>query len=174
METNGSEVCTRTDPAAIEYMRERNDHRLYVALAVFDLSISPFIVVENALVIASVYFFKCLRSDFKLIMVNLAVADLVVGLLPLPQHAIGYLYPWLLICNWNFCWSYGFGLMFMSASLYFLLVIAVDRIQALVYPFSYHNQRMVRYRMIATVWILTLLPIFLFGVGGFRAQTCLV
>ena len=96
---NNSEICQATDPEVIYSIEYRRSQK---AIGIIEFTFIPFVMGGNVLVIASVAIFKHMRSHFKVILVNLAVADMLVGVLVLPMHGITFIYPDLIICHKHF------------------------------------------------------------------------
>jgi len=110
---------------------------LYSVLLVFSL-------LGNILVIAVVFYNENLRSDFNYLIVNMAISDLFIPLLAIPQRiseVSGLLRPneWLIggvggafLCKLSY-FSSDFA---PAVSIFSLVVIAASRFVAIVYPFN--------------------------------------
>ncbi|XDV54619.1 hypothetical protein PO909_022868 [Leuciscus waleckii] len=115
---------------------KRSTHEYNIMYVFFSL-LSAWTVFLNLLVIISISHFKKLHTPTNLIILSLAVADLLVGLIVMPVEATRLI---------ETCWYFGdtscrlfliiMGLLF-SASLSNLVVIAVDRYVAVCHPLQY-------------------------------------
>nr|XP_055063770.1 trace amine-associated receptor 13c-like [Misgurnus anguillicaudatus] len=94
-------------------------------------------VFLNLLVIISISHFKKLHTPTNMLILSLAVADLLIGLIVMPLEAIKLI---------ETCWYFGDNLcelysmfigLLLSASLSHLILIAVDRYVAVCYPLHY-------------------------------------
>nr|XP_055063791.1 trace amine-associated receptor 13c-like [Misgurnus anguillicaudatus] len=109
----------------------------YNIMYVFFSLLSVWTVFLNLLVIISIYHFKKLHTPTNMLVLSLAVADLLVGLIGMPLEAIRLI---------ETCWYFGdifcrlfliiMGLLF-STSLSNLVLIAVDRYVAVCHPLLY-------------------------------------
>ncbi|XP_016397401.1 trace amine-associated receptor 13c-like [Sinocyclocheilus rhinocerous] len=109
----------------------------YVILFIFISLASVFTVFLNLLVIISISHFKQLHTPTNLLILSLAVADLIVGLIVIPLMGIRFI---------ESCWYFGetFCSLFLftvfvvvSASLRNLVFISVDRYIAVSDPLRY-------------------------------------
>ncbi|XP_059400736.1 trace amine-associated receptor 13c-like [Carassius carassius] len=115
---------------------KRSRHE-YNVLYVFFSLLSAWTVFLNLLVIISISHFKKLHTATNLIILSLAVADMLIGLIVIPIEAIKLI---------ETCWYFGdkvcavfintLGLL-LSASLCNLVFIAVDRYVAVCCPLQY-------------------------------------
>nr|XP_055063787.1 trace amine-associated receptor 13c-like [Misgurnus anguillicaudatus] len=115
---------------------KRSTHE-YNIMYVFFSVLSVWTVFMNLLVIISICHFKKLHTPTNMLILSLAVADLLVGLIVMPLEAIRLI---------ETCWYFGdtfcrlfliiMGLLF-SASLSNLVLIAVDRYVAVCHPLLY-------------------------------------
>uniref|UniRef100_A0A8C1IEL0 G-protein coupled receptors family 1 profile domain-containing protein n=1 Tax=Cyprinus carpio TaxID=7962 RepID=A0A8C1IEL0_CYPCA len=120
--------------SCIKGMRSR--YKYYIMFAFFSL-LSAWTVFLNLLVIISISHFKKLHTPTNLLILSLAVADMLVGLIVMPIEATRLI---------ETCWYFGetfcrlfftvMGLLF-SASLSNLVLIAVDRFVAVCHPLLY-------------------------------------
>ncbi|XP_023824668.1 trace amine-associated receptor 13c-like [Salvelinus sp. IW2-2015] len=108
-----------------------------ILMHLFFFSVSAFTVFVNLLVIISISHFKQLHTPTNLLILSLAVADLLVGIVVIPVEAIKVI---------ESCWYLGetmcsvfHGIVFsvIFASLYNLVIIAVDRYVAVCDPLLY-------------------------------------
>ncbi|KAA0704383.1 Trace amine-associated receptor 13c [Triplophysa tibetana] len=118
-------------------MREHRPVTESVILYTFIFLASVFTVFLNLLVIISISHFKKLHTPTNLLILSLAVADLIVGLIVIPLMGIRYI---------DTCWYFGetFCSLFLlivftvvTASLYNLVFISVDRYIAVTDPLRY-------------------------------------
>ncbi|XP_056323526.1 trace amine-associated receptor 13c-like [Danio aesculapii] len=109
----------------------------YVVLYVFISLLSVFAVFLNLLVIISISHFRQLHTPTNMIVLSLAVADLIVGLIVIPLMGIRYI---------ESCWYFGetFCFLFLfiifmvvTASLGNLVFVSVDRYIAVSDPLRY-------------------------------------
>ncbi|KAI4896553.1 hypothetical protein NFI96_006808 [Prochilodus magdalenae] len=109
-------------------------------LFIFLSCVSVCTVFLNLLVIISISHFKQLHTPTNLLLLSLAVADLLVGLVVMPVTVIGFL---------DSCWYLGkmgctlyplISFVSMSASLCSLIFIAVDRYIAISDPLLYSTR----------------------------------
>ncbi|XP_037403340.1 trace amine-associated receptor 6-like [Pygocentrus nattereri] len=109
----------------------------YIFLFFFLSCVSVFTVFLNLLVIISISHFKQLHTPTNLLILSLAVADLLVGLLVMPVNIMQ-----LIDSCWYLgqiaCWIYPIiNEISLLASLYCLVFIAVDRYIAICDPLLY-------------------------------------
>ncbi|XP_051771798.1 trace amine-associated receptor 7c-like [Ctenopharyngodon idella] len=134
---NNNLSCTKSIRPEVEYIF------VYIFVAVT----SVFTVFLNLLVIISISHFKQLHTPTNVLILSLAVADLIVGLILMPVQGMKLVEP---------CWYFGeifcsiFLLIFyvvVTASLGNLIIISVDRYIAvndpLRYPMKVNNNRAV-------------------------------
>ncbi|XDV54618.1 hypothetical protein PO909_022867 [Leuciscus waleckii] len=109
----------------------------YNIIYVFFSLLSAWTVFLNLLVIISISHFKKLHTPTNLIILSLAVADLLVGLIVMPVDAIKLI---------ETCWYFGDTLcdlfmiimgLLISTSICNLVLIAVDRYVAVCHPLQY-------------------------------------
>ncbi|XP_073672032.1 trace amine-associated receptor 13c-like [Paramisgurnus dabryanus] len=115
---------------------KRSTHEYNIMYVFFSL-LSVWTVFLNLLVIISISHFKKLHTPTNMLILSLAVADLLVGLIGIPLKAIKLI---------ETCWYFGYiicrlftitmGVLF-SASLSNLVLIAVDRYVAVCHPLLY-------------------------------------
>ncbi|XP_056100084.1 trace amine-associated receptor 13c-like [Rhinichthys klamathensis goyatoka] len=115
---------------------KRSNHEYNIMYMFFSL-LSAWTVFLNLLVIISISHFKQLHTPTNLIILSLAVADLLIGLIVMPIEGTRLI---------ETCWYFGdtlcrlfliiMGLLF-SASLSNLVLIAVDRYVAVCHPLMY-------------------------------------
>ncbi|XP_043106839.1 trace amine-associated receptor 13c-like [Puntigrus tetrazona] len=115
---------------------KRSRHEYYIMYVFFSL-LSAWTVFLNLLVIISISHFKKLHTPTNLIILSLAVADMLIGLIVMPVEATRLI---------ETCWYFGdafCGLFVIimgllgSTSLSNLVLIAVDRYMAVCHPLLY-------------------------------------
>uniref|UniRef100_A0A8C1HP29 Trace amine associated receptor 17a n=1 Tax=Cyprinus carpio carpio TaxID=630221 RepID=A0A8C1HP29_CYPCA len=133
--------------SCIKGMRSRYEYNI---VFVFFSLLSAWTVFLNLLVIISISHFKKLHTPTNLLILSLAVADMLFGLIVMPLEAIKLI---------ETCWYFGdtFCTLFMlimglllSASLSNLVLIAIDRFVAVCYPLQY-PQKITIIRMLIIV-----------------------
>ncbi|XP_056301370.1 trace amine associated receptor 13e [Danio aesculapii] len=94
-------------------------------------------ILGNSMVIISIAHFKQLQTPTNILVMSLALADLLLGLVVMPFS---------MIRSVDGCWYYGetfcllhssFDMFLTSVSIFHLIFIAVDRHQAVCYPLQY-------------------------------------
>ncbi len=118
---------------------KRSSHEYNIMYMFFSL-LSAWTVFLNLLVIISVSHFKKLHTSTNLLILSLAVADLLIGLVVMPIEAIKLI---------ETCWYFGdtycglftiiLGLL-LSVSISTLVLIAVDRYMAVCHPLQYPHK----------------------------------
>ncbi|XP_043106845.1 trace amine-associated receptor 13c-like [Puntigrus tetrazona] len=115
---------------------KRSRHEYYIMYVFFSL-LSAWTLFMNLLVIISISHFKKLHTPTNLIILSLAVADMLIGLIVMPVDAIKLI---------ESCWYFGDTLcdlfmiimgLLLSTSLSNLVLIAVDRYMAVCHPLLY-------------------------------------
>ncbi|XP_073331634.1 trace amine-associated receptor 13c-like [Pagrus major] len=121
-------------------------------------------ILGNSVVVVSICHFKQLHSPTNVLILFLALADLLVGVIVMPIRAITEIYG---------CWFYGdaycqlhasFDLFFTTLSIFLLICIAVDRYQAICNPLHYSRQITMSVAMIMVCVSWTLAAAYSFGV----------
>ncbi|XP_029557750.1 trace amine-associated receptor 8c-like [Salmo trutta] len=127
---------------------------IYITLYIFFSLISAVTVFLNVLVIISISHFKQLHTPTNLLILSLAVADLLVGLIVIPVTTVAAMEP---------CWGFGdyfcsfqFYISFLCTSLSLgnLVLISIDRYVAVCDPLLYHTRITIRRMMccISITW----------------------
>ena len=121
-----------------------------------------FIVVGNLLTIVLFVVNRSLRKRSLFLVINMAVADLMLGTvsLPLYTYILGYSFE-LWKGGWSMSLSIFFGIVdtfFSQASLISAAFISGERFCAIYWPFKHRTLSMRAYRIIiSTVWAITIL-----------------
>ncbi|XP_016097208.1 trace amine-associated receptor 13c-like [Sinocyclocheilus grahami] len=137
MEDNSQEIQYCFPNHNLSCFREIKPEVEYVILYMFIFLLSVFTVFLNLLVIISISHFKQLHTPTNLLILSLAVADLIVGLIVIPLMGIRFI---------ESCWYFGetfcslflfIIFMVVTASLGNLFFISVDRYIAVSDPLRY-------------------------------------
>uniref|UniRef100_A0A8C1IEF9 G-protein coupled receptors family 1 profile domain-containing protein n=1 Tax=Cyprinus carpio TaxID=7962 RepID=A0A8C1IEF9_CYPCA len=137
MEDNSQEIQYCFPNNNLSCFKEFKHEVEYVILYMFIFLLSVFTVFLNLLVIISISHFKQLHTPTNLLILSLAVADLIVGLIVIPLMGIKFI---------ESCWYFGetfcslflfIIFMVVKASLGNLLLISVDRYIAVSDPLRY-------------------------------------
>uniref|UniRef100_A0A8C4RLR8 G-protein coupled receptors family 1 profile domain-containing protein n=1 Tax=Erpetoichthys calabaricus TaxID=27687 RepID=A0A8C4RLR8_ERPCA len=137
---------------------ETRPTEFYVILYIFSLAVEMLTVCGNLVVIISISHFKQLHTPTNLLVLSLAVADLLVGVIVMP---------FTIIRSIESCWYFGsvfcsvytlFLLLLTSVSISNLVFIAVDRYFAICDPFFYSNKITVQITLlfISLSWVISL------------------
>ncbi|XP_036438739.1 trace amine-associated receptor 13c-like [Colossoma macropomum] len=124
---------------------------LYVLL-VLAMSVT---ILGNSVVIISIAHFKQLHTPTNMLVMSLALADLLLGVIVMPFS---------MIRSVDGCWYYGeafcllhssFDIFLTSASIFHLICIAIDRYQAVCHPLQYPTRITIptAWLMVALSWI---------------------
>ncbi|XP_067255210.1 trace amine-associated receptor 13c-like [Chanodichthys erythropterus] len=134
-EDNETQYCfPAINSSCIKGKRSRHEYNI---MYVFFSLLSAWTVFLNLLVIISISHFKKLHTPTNLLILSLAVADLLVGLIVIPTEAIKLI---------ETCWYFGNNVcglftiiinLIILASLINLVLIAVDRYVAVCHPLLY-------------------------------------
>ncbi|XP_069041867.1 trace amine-associated receptor 13c-like [Lepisosteus oculatus] len=120
--------------------KETRSTAVYVILYVFFISVVMLTVCGNLVVIISISHFKQLHTPTNLLLLSLAVADFLIGLIVMPLAMIRYI---------ETCWYFGriFCMMFYLVlgiltfvSLINVVFISIDRYFAVCDPLQYYNK----------------------------------
>lgn len=105
-----------------------------VKFMTFEWIVIPPIVFGNLLIIYSIYRFRMFHTRSYMLIANLAVSDLLVGLIYLPYDILYWNFKWIrqrkAMCILKFVLQHEF----VGASVFNLLVISIDRYAAITYP----------------------------------------
>ncbi|CAD5206792.1 unnamed protein product [Bursaphelenchus okinawaensis] len=129
--------------------------RIFTIISVLTILV-VLVVLGNALVIAAVVLRRRLRSATGLLILSLAVADLMVGLVVLPfsiANEVLHSY-WIFGDTWCTMWL-TMDIWMCTASIYNLVAISIDRYIAIIKPLNY-PMLITKFRarcIVAIVWI---------------------
>ncbi|XP_039605654.1 trace amine-associated receptor 13c-like [Polypterus senegalus] len=143
--------------ANISCLKATRPTELYVILYIFFSTVEMLTVCGNLVVIISITHFKQLHTPTNLLVLSLAVADLLVGVIVMP---------FTIIRSIESCWYFGsmfcsvytlFLLLLTSVSISNLVFIAVDRYFAICDPFFYSNKITVQVTLhfISISWLIS-------------------
>ncbi|XP_065121635.1 trace amine-associated receptor 13c-like [Paramisgurnus dabryanus] len=130
---------------------KRSTHEYNIMYVFFSL-LSVWTVFLNLLVIISISHFKKLHTPTNMLILSLAVADLLIGLIVMPLEAIRFI---------ETCWYFGDTIcrlfliitgLLLNTSLSNLVLIAVDRYVAVCHPLLY-PQKITTTRTIFTICV---------------------
>lgn len=107
-------------------------------------------VALNLLVVLSISHFKQLHTPTNLLLLSLAIADLLVGLLVMPVETVRITEPCWIMGELMCALSYIVGFTLTSASVGNMVLISADRYVAICYPLQY-SRRITRSRVEVTV-----------------------
>ncbi|MBN3317010.1 TA13C protein, partial [Atractosteus spatula] len=160
------QYCFSSDNTSCQ--KETRSTAVYVILYVFFISEVMLTVCGNLLVIISVYHFKQLHTPTNLLLLSLAVADFLIGLIVMPFAMIRYI---------ETCWYFGriFCIIFYSvfliltvASLINVVFISIDRYVAVCDPLRYSNKITVNVmcQCIIFMWSFSVLYMLIIIIGN--------
>lgn len=157
--------------------RGSTTYRLYVAYKLWYFIIDIILIfptiLGNTLIIVSLIRYKNLRKTKAFILIgNLAVSDLLVGLILIPMDLLLLLRSSVsrhtAFCLWYYCMIYTL----ITASVLNLFLLSLERFHAIVRPFQHSSRFTAKriYRIILLTWIFVvtigLVPIVLPSSGG--------
>ncbi|KAI6230097.1 7 transmembrane receptor [Aphelenchoides fujianensis] len=131
--------------------------RIFTIICVLTILV-VLVVLGNALVIAAVIMRRRLRSATGLLILSLAVADLLVGLVILPfsiANEVLHSY-WVFGAKWCTIWL-SVDIWLCTASIYNLVAISIDRYIAIIKPLNY-PMLVTKFRarcIVAAVWVVS-------------------
>lgn len=114
---------------------------VFIFVSVLLFSITIWTSIGNGLVLKALYKFRSLRSMSNCLIGNLAVSDFLLSLTVLPisilNDVLGYWVFGEAMCTLWLC----IDVLYCTASIWGLVMIAVDRFTATVYPVHYHEHK---------------------------------
>ncbi|XP_039605655.1 trace amine-associated receptor 13c-like [Polypterus senegalus] len=142
----------------ITCLKETRSTEVYVILYIFSSTVVMLTICGNLVVIISISHFKQLHTPTNFLVLSLAVADFLVGVIVMPFTIIRAI---------ETCWYFGnvfcsihtvFFLLLTSVSISNLVFIAVDRYFAVCDPFFYSNKITIPVTIlfIALSWLISL------------------
>ncbi|KAM7367580.1 hypothetical protein PAMP_013866 [Pampus punctatissimus] len=169
---NGMHPCYESDNTS--YIFASDPSIICVLLYIFLSSLSVVTICGNLLVIISVIYFKQLHIPTNYLIVSLAVADLLVGVL---------VFPFSMAFTVTSCWYYeglfckirgSFDVTLSTASILNLCCISIDRYYAVCQPLSYKSK--INNRVIGIMIFVSWSVSALIGIGiiiaGFNQGKC--
>ncbi|XP_051500411.1 trace amine-associated receptor 13c-like [Myxocyprinus asiaticus] len=120
-------------------------------------------ILGNTVVIISIAHFKQLQTPTNILVMSLALADLLLGLVVMPFSIIRSVIG---------CWFYGdaicllhssFDLFLTSVSIFHLMFIAIDRYQAVCYPLQYSTRITIPVAWVMVLLIWTVVAVYSYG-----------
>ncbi|XP_070550733.1 probable G-protein coupled receptor No9 [Ptychodera flava] len=119
---------------------EQSSMEGHVGLLFFEIAITCIIVSENTVVITSYLSMRKLREKVSnIFIVNLAFADMLCGLVPLPLMAAAHVAGgWAFgeaLCNFNIVFHVGLS----ATSAYGVMLVTLDKYIFLIHPLRYHQ-----------------------------------
>ncbi|XP_035242147.1 trace amine-associated receptor 13c-like [Anguilla anguilla] len=154
-EEHQEESCVHSNFSCLRTSTTATDVLLYFSVAV----VVTLTVCGNLLVIISICHFKQLQTPTNFLLLSLALADFLVGVIVMPlyfnmlidsQRCFGTLY----------CIIFHVAAFFLTfVSIYNVALIAVDRWFSIYNPFHYSMKLtvIVTFRLIATLWLVSLI-----------------
>ncbi|KAI6192755.1 7 transmembrane receptor [Aphelenchoides besseyi] len=151
--SSDSGVCTFKKWA--EQPNQPGFFRIFTIISVLTILV-VLVVLGNALVIAAVIMRRRLRSATGLLILSLAVADLLVGLVILPFSIANEVLHsfWIFGDTWCTIWL-SCDIWMCTASIYNLVAISIDRYIAIIKPLNY-PMLVTKFRarcIVAAVWV---------------------
>lgn len=128
MACKNATVCNVTETKVDNY-------RLYF-VGVQGLLMVP-IIFGNSLILMSWMKFKILRRRSNILIVNLALADIMVGLFTIPYEILSYIFPQMASTEWTCILRYALYTLFLLTSITTLLAISIERYIAIIHPLLY-------------------------------------
>nr|XP_015195528.1 PREDICTED: trace amine-associated receptor 13c-like [Lepisosteus oculatus] len=132
------EYCFSSDNASC--LKETRSTAVYVILYIFFISVAILTVCGNLMVIISISHFKQLHTPTNFLLLSLAVADFLSGLIVMPFLMIMYI---------ETCWYFGVTFCYIFTSVFAILsvtslinvvFISIDRYFAVCDPLQYSNK----------------------------------
>ncbi|KAM9495254.1 trace amine-associated receptor 13c-like [Clarias gariepinus] len=152
-ETNWKDKCFPDSNASC--LKNSYHTATQTAIYLFLLLAMSITILGNAVVIISIAHFKQLHTPTNILVMSLALADLIVGVIVMPFSMIrsvdGCWY-----FGQEFClWHSSFDVFLTTASVFHLICIAIDRYEAVCYPLQYPTRvtTPIVWLMVAISWI---------------------
>ncbi|XP_069544922.1 trace amine-associated receptor 1-like [Brachyistius frenatus] len=158
----------------VSYIVTNKPSSICVLLCIFLGSLSVVIVCGNLLIIISIVYFKQLHTSTNYLILSLAVADLLVGVLVFPLSmeftVSACLYYQDLFCKVR----ESFDVTLSTASILNLCCISIDRYYAVCQPLTYRTKINVHVVviMILVTWSISILVAIGFIIAGLNHEKC--
>ncbi|XP_029352195.1 trace amine-associated receptor 1-like [Echeneis naucrates] len=157
----------------VSHILKRKHSTICVLLYLFFSSLSVIIVCGNLLVIISIVYFKQLHTPTNSLILSLAVADLLVGVIVFP---LGLEFP-ISSCLYHedlFCKVRdSFDVILSTASILNLCCISIDRYYAVCQPLTYNTKTNAQFViMILGSWSVSILVAVGFIIAGLNPDKC--
>lgn len=156
MNSTNETVCILTDAEGVELPDETDTVKtVKLVCAIIKIVLTVFIVCGNGLAICSIIVFRTLRSHNGTMLLGLSIADLAVGLLACPLHAVFYLKGDELLCNRTACLLL-FGTLILArvAPIYIIILLAVHQVADVTFPLQdvFWRRRRILGFIVIMVW----------------------
>lgn len=156
-EMNYSHLENTTETEDDEEELLRLSRKVHLVYAIIQIALIPAIICSNVLVIVVIVVVKHLRSGPNLLLLSLASADLMVGIVACPLYSIRYLGGVSAVkYNRTACLAFIATVTWcLGASILSVLVIVIDRYVAVAYPIIYfRNVKSLRMmKVLISLWI---------------------
>nr|XP_054765069.1 muscarinic acetylcholine receptor M5-like [Lytechinus pictus] len=127
------------------------------------LIISGLTVLTNALILAGFYFQRKLRNYTNYYIMNIAIADLLVGLIIMPLRSLTFLYGTWIFGHTGTVFFLGFQNTLLSVSVFGVIAICLDRYIATFYPIEHFQRKSIRKATLVNIstWVISFAVWFL-------------
>ncbi|XP_041474771.1 muscarinic acetylcholine receptor M5-like [Lytechinus variegatus] len=127
------------------------------------LIISGLTVLTNALILAGFYVQRKLRNYTNYYIMNIAIADLLVGLIIMPLRSLTFLYGTWIFGHTRTVFILGFQNTLLSVSVFGVIAICLDRYIATFYPIEHFQRKSIRKATLVNIgtWVISFAVWFL-------------
>ncbi|XP_063963098.1 muscarinic acetylcholine receptor M5-like [Lytechinus pictus] len=127
------------------------------------LIISGLTVLTNALILTGFYFQRKLRSYTNYYIMNIAIADLLVGLIMMPLRSLTFFYGTWIFGHTGTVFILGFQNTLLSVSVFGVIAICLDRYIATFYPIEHFQRKSIRKATLVNIstWVISFAVWFL-------------